>query len=74
MLSIGLAHRLVNGLAAHVVVGSLLAIIMASGSHYVVEKPALRLRARLEAAIRGRRVTTGARVGAVSGAEVVPAP
>ena len=45
-LAIGLGNRLVEGLPGRVLLGSLLAILVATGSYYFIEKPALRLRAK----------------------------
>ena len=55
VFAVAIARRLADGLPAHVVLGVLLSIVVASLSYYVVERPALRLKARLDRRIRGDR-------------------
>jgi peptidoglycan/LPS O-acetylase OafA/YrhL len=44
VLALGLAARVVSSLPARVVLGSLIVVVVASGSYYLIEKPFLRLR------------------------------
>ena len=60
LLAIGLARHLVQGLPAQLALGGLLTAAIASCSYSLVEKPALRLKARLDAAIRGPGVVQAA--------------
>jgi peptidoglycan/LPS O-acetylase OafA/YrhL len=52
ILAVGFASRFVNGVPARILVGGLLAVLVASASYYLIEKPALRFRTKsLRAAV-----------------------